>query len=131
MYHVNVVRIVPKTVTRVRGLLGKSGCVSQLPCQVVGNGLLCLRLIDGKLLWHRKNAYRDVTDDELWKSIEAELAVAAKLLRRNTAIQASLKELSKLDEKTAEDEAQIIQLTQQSERLKKQLKGLSLAAPAK
>ena len=91
-------------------------------------GLLCLRLTDGKLLWRRNNAYRDVTDDELWKSVEAELAVAAKLRPRHATLQASLKDLSKLDEKTAADEAQIAQLTEQSERLEKQLQGLSLAA---
>ncbi len=91
-------------------------------------GLLCLSLNDGKLLWHRKNAYRDVTGDELWKSVEAELAVAAMIRRRHTTIKASLKELRKLDEKTAEDEARITQLTEQSERLEEQLDGLPLAA---
>ena len=91
-------------------------------------GLLCLRLTDGKLLWRRENAYRDVTDDELWKSVEAELDVAAKLRPRHSTIKASLKELRNIDEKTAEDEAQITQLTLQFERLEKQLKRLSLAA---
>jgi len=90
--------------------------------------LQCLRLEDGKLLWQKSNSYRDVTDDALWKSVQAELAVAGELRKQQVAIQDMLKELEKRDGKTDRDDARAAELRQQSDQLEVELEKLPLAS---
>ena len=90
--------------------------------------LLCFRLEDGELLWRQSNSYRDVTDDELWKTVQAELSVAGELRKRQVVIKAMLEELENRDSKTDRDDARVTELSQQSEQLEAELKELSLAS---
>jgi hypothetical protein len=63
--------------------------------------LLCLQLNDGKILWRRSNAYRDITDKEQWSKVKAELAAADPLRKRLDGIQSRREQLFKLESASA------------------------------
>jgi outer membrane protein assembly factor BamB len=88
--------------------------------------LLCLRLSDGAIVWRRANAYRDITDNETWLKVEAELAAAAPLRKRMDEIAARREVLNKLTGEAAERELE--QLEQESAKITGQLAELPLAA---
>jgi outer membrane protein assembly factor BamB len=71
--------------------------------------LLCLQLRDGKILWRRSNAFRDVTDDRQWSRVEAELTAVAPLRKRLEEIGSQQEELRKKGSGTAERELELLE----------------------
>jgi outer membrane protein assembly factor BamB len=88
--------------------------------------LLCLQLSDGKILWRRTNAFRDITDDPQWSQVETELTSAAPLMKRLEEISSRQMQLSKEELDTAAT-AELELLQQEVAKIKEKLAAFPLA----
>jgi outer membrane protein assembly factor BamB len=90
--------------------------------------LLCLSVRDGNILWRRSNAYRDVTDDQSWSRVEAELTAAAPLIQRLEKTRSHQLELNKKDSRSTKSKEELESLEQEIAGIEKLLAELPNAA---